>query len=192
MTKIGITGGIGSGKSVVSELLTIMNIPVYISDTEAKRLTTTDPVIRRELIALLGENVYVNGEINKPLLAGYLFSDAEHAKVINSIIHPRVKEDFRQWAKKHSTHPVVAMESAILIEAGFTDEVDKLIMVYAPLEVRIQRTISRDSSNKEAVQQRINQQMNDEEKKKYADFIILNDGDTAVMPQVENILSLFS
>ena len=126
--KVGITGGIGSGKSVVSRLLGIMGIPVYISDIEAKRITNTDEVIRRELCALVGEEVFQNGELNRPLLAAYMFGYPERTKEVNGIIHPQVKNDFRQWAGQLSSKPLVGMESAILIESGFRDEVDVLVM----------------------------------------------------------------
>lgn len=188
MIKIGITGGIGSGKSVISHLLHIMGIPVYISDIEAKRLTVSDSQIRSQLIALLGEEVYLNGELNKPLLANYLFSNPVHAQTINSIIHPRVKEDFRMWVTKHVNNPIVAMESAILVEAGFVEEVDKLIMVYAPLELRVKRSMKRDSATSEAILKRIANQMSDEEKKTWADYIILNDEQTSIIPQLLAIL----
>ena len=92
--KIGITGGIGSGKSIVSRLLEIMGIPVYISDIEAKRITHTNDVIRRELCALVGQDVFLNGKLNRPLLASYTFGSPEHAKKVNAVIHPQVKEDF--------------------------------------------------------------------------------------------------
>ena len=97
LIKVGITGGIGSGKSVVSRLLEIMGIPVYIADTEAKRITCTDTVIRRELCALVGQEVFQGGELNRTLLAEYMFGYPEHVKEVNAIIHPRVKDDFRQW-----------------------------------------------------------------------------------------------
>lgn len=190
MIKIGITGGIGSGKSVISHLLQIMGIPVYISDIEAKRLTVSDPQIRNQLTALLGEDVYLNDELNKPLLANYLFSNPVHAQTINSIIHPRVKEDFRTWVTKHTDVPIVAMESAILIEAGFAGEVDKLIMIYAPLDLRVKRSIKRDSATSEAILKRIANQMSDEEKKLWADYIILNDERTSIIPQLLNILKI--
>lgn len=186
--KLGITGGIGSGKSVVSRLLEIMDIPVYIADTESKRLTVTDPHIRKELIELLGEEVYRNGELNKPLLANYLFSDQEHARKVNSIIHPRVKEDFRQWAEKYKDSPIIAMEAAILIEAGFADEVDHIVMVYAPMDIRIERVMKRDAAPKEAIVKRIQSQMSDEEKKSKAHFVIWNDDTQALIPQVEKLI----
>ena len=102
--KIGITGGIGSGKSVVSRLLEMMGIPVYVSDIEAKRITHTNEVLRRELCTLVGPDVFQNGELNRPLLASYLFGDSQHAKEVNAIIHPKVKEDFRQWTPVSYTH----------------------------------------------------------------------------------------
>ncbi|NDV64813.1 dephospho-CoA kinase [Bacteroides sp. 224] len=189
--KIGITGGIGSGKSVVSRLLEIMGIPVYISDVESKRLTISNPRIRRELIALLGEEVYKDNELNKPLLASYLFSDPAHTQQINHIIHPEVRKDFQEWVNRHKHHKIVAMESAILIEAGFANEVDKIVMIYAPLEIRIKRAVKRDSSTYEEIAKRIRNQMDDEEKRKQADFLICNDGSTPLIPQVKELLNSF-
>ena len=186
--KIGITGGIGSGKSVVSHLLEIMNIPVYISDVASKELTNSDPEIRRELISLLGEDVYVNDELNKPLVASYLFKNQENAARINGIIHPRVKQDFRTWTANYPEADIVGIESAILMEAGFSNEVDKIVMVYSPLDVRIKRVMKRDSSSYEEILQRINRQMDDEIKKEKADFIIFNDEETPLIPQVEKLL----
>ena len=161
LIKVGITGGIGSGKSVVSRLLEIMGIPVYISDTEAKRITCTDTVIRRELCALVGQEVFQGGELNRTLLAEYMFGYPEHVKEVNAIIHPRVKDDFRQWTVRFGNNGLVGMESAILIESGFREEVDFLVMVYAPLEVRVERAMKRDCSSRELVLKRIEAQMSD-------------------------------
>lgn len=187
--KIGITGGIGSGKSVVSRLLEIMGVPVYISDSEAKRLTQTDRTIREGLTSLLGEEVYAGGMLNKPLLASYLFGSPEHARQVNGIIHPRVKEDFRIWARRHADSRIVGIESAILIEAGFASEVDKIVLVYAPEEVRIRRAVARDASSREAIQRRIASQMSDEKKWEQADFVIVNDGETPLIPQVLQLIA---
>ncbi|MCD8183808.1 MAG: dephospho-CoA kinase [Bacteroides sp.] len=191
-TKIGITGGIGSGKSVVSRLLEAMGIPVYISDVETKKLTATDVRIRQELVALLGEEVYAGGELNKPMLASYLFSNPEHARRVNGIIHPQVKEDFRRWAQIRSEHPVVGIESAILIEAGFAGEVDTVVVVYAPEEVRIQRAMSRDAASRELIEKRIHSQMSDEIKREQADYVIINDDKTPLIPQVLNLITSLS
>lgn len=190
--KIGVTGGIGSGKSVVSHLLEIMGVPVYISDIETKRLMTTDIRIRQELKALLGEEVYRNSELNKPLLATYLFGDAEHARQVNDIIHPRVKDDFRQWVRRRNDFSILGIESAILIEAGFSGEVDTVVMVYAPEEIRLQRAIERDASTRELVEKRICSQMNDERKRMLADFVIMNDGETPLIPQVLELITSLS
>lgn len=190
--KIGITGGIGSGKSVVSRLLEIMGVPVYVSDVETKLLMATDTCIRKELIALLGEEVYAGGVLNKTLLASFLFSDPEHARQVNGIIHPRVKDDFRQWAGQRSALPMVGIESAILIEAGFAGEVDVVVMVYAPEEVRLLRAMKRDAASRELVEKRIRSQMCDEEKRKSADYVIINDGRMPLIPQVVNLITSLS
>ena len=177
--KIGITGGIGSGKSVVSRLLGIMGIPVYISDIEAKRITQTDPVIRRGLCDLVGQDVFQGGELNRSLLASYMFGHQDHVRKVNEIIHPQVKEDFRQWAARLKSELLVGMESAILV-------------VYAPLEVRVERAVKRDCSSRELVMKRIEAQMSDEVKRSHADFVIVNDDETPLIPQVLELISLLS
>ena len=158
-------------------------IPVYISDIETRRLMVSDESIRRGLTSLLGENVYIGENLNKPLLASYLFGSAEHAAQVNAIVHPRVKDDFRLWC---------SARSAILLEAGFRGEVDKVVMVYAPLEVRIQRAVSRDASSRDLIEQRIRRQMDDEEKRRMADYVIVNDGNSPLIPQVLALISSLS
>lgn len=190
--KIGITGGIGSGKSVVSRLLEVMGVPVYISDIESKRLTVSDSLIRRELIALLGEDIYAGGELNKTVLASYIFGNPEHIRTVNGIIHPRVRDDFYQWVKRYDAYPIVGMESAILIEAGFAGEVDAVIMVYAPEEIRIARAMQRDTAPRELVERRVRSQMSDEDKRIQADFVIVNDGETPLIPQVLALITSLS
>lgn len=188
MIKIAVTGGIGSGKSYISHLLENMHIPVYNADNEAKRLTVSDAGIRGELIALLGEEVYKDGLLNKPLLASYLFSDPAHVLQINSIIHPRVRKDFTVWVERQEKCEIVGMESAILYEAGFQDTVDAVIMVYAPVELRIQRAMYRDGASEEQVRARITAQMDDEEKRRRADFTVVNDGVQLLIPQLNRIV----
>nr|WP_320059708.1 dephospho-CoA kinase [uncultured Bacteroides sp.] len=187
--KLGITGGIGSGKSVISHLLAMMGVPMYISDVESKRLTVEDPLIRESLISLLGSDLYQNGELNKALLASYIFGYPENLKVVNGIIHPKVLDDFMQWAHQHAAFKMLGMEAAILIEAGFAQKIDKIVLVYAPLDVRLQRTMVRDSSSREQVMKRIQSQMSDEEKMDMADFIIYNDGETPLIPQVLSLIN---
>ena len=112
--KIGITGGIGSGKSVVSHLLEVMGVPVYISDEESKKVVATDPVIRKELCDLVGEEVFWGGKLNKTLLATYLFASSTHASQVNGIIHPRVKEHFRQWSSHKECLDIIGMELSLI------------------------------------------------------------------------------
>ena len=172
---IGITGGIGSGKSYVARWLTRQyQIPVYDCDREAKRLMTSD-VLRPALIDLLGPDVYLpDGQLNKPLLADYVFRDAAHQAAINAIVHPEVKNDFRRWADARGG--LVAIESAILVEAGFTDVVDVLIAVEAPLDLRLQRVAQRDGATPAQTNARIRRQLEDEARRAAADYVIINDG----------------
>ena len=186
--KIGITGGIGSGKSVVSKILSLLDIPIYLSDDEAKRLTATDEAIRQELTDLLGDELYQGGMLNKQMLANFLFASADNAEKINAIIHPQVKQDFRRWCTSHSASPFVAMESAILFESGFDSEVDVVVMVYAPQEVRIQRAMMRDAASRTQIEQRIKRQMDDEAKCSKAHYVLINDDKTALIPQVLQLL----
>ena len=186
--RIGITGGIGSGKSVVSKILSLLDIPIYLSDDEAKRLTATDEAIRQELTDLLGDELYQVGMLNKQMLANFLFASAENAEKINAIIHPQVKQDFRRWCTRHSASPFVAMESAILFESGFDSEVDVVVMVYAPQEVRIQRAMMRDAASRTQIEQRIRRQMDDEAKCSKAHYVLINDDKTALIPQVLQLL----
>lgn len=190
--KIGITGGIGSGKSVVSRLMELIGIPVYISDVESKRITSTDEFIRRELCLLLGEELFQDGILNRSLLATYIFEHPENTKGVNAIIHPRVKDDFRQWAAYREAVMLVGLESAILVESGFKNEVDFIVMIYAPFEVRVKRAIKRDNSSRELIMKRIEAQMSDEVKREMADYIIVNDDETPLIPQVLELISLLS
>lgn len=189
MIKIAITGGIGSGKSYISDLLEEMGVPVYNADNEAKRLTVSDSRIHRELVELLGEEVYdKEGALNKPMLASYLFSAPEHVKQINAIIHPRVREDFARWLNEREGCEVAGMESAILYEAGFEDTVDVVVMVYAPLELRVERAMKRDKAMEQQVRARIAAQMDDEEKRRRADFTVVNDGSIPLLPQLVQLI----
>lgn len=188
MIKLGITGGIGSGKSTVSELFTLLGVPVYIADKESKRLTETSVVIKMQLIALFGEELYQNGVLNKALLASHIFKDQEKLDKVNKIIHPIVGADFDQWVKSNSNFDIVAQEAAILFESGFDKYVDKVITVYTPLEERVRRTMGRDGVTREKVLERIQNQMPDEKKVELSDFVIVNDGTISLIEQVLEIL----
>lgn len=189
MIKIGITGGIGSGKSIVASLLNLHGIPVYLADTESKILTATSPVIRGKLIALLGKELYTEeGLLNKKLLASYIFSNPEYLKEVNAIIHPEVKRHFTEWAERQLSE-FCAIESAILFESEFNQTVDKSLMVYAPLELRIGRAMQRDNVSREEIISRINNQLPDETKKERSDYVIHNDDIQALLPQVGRFLA---
>lgn len=190
MICVAITGGIGSGKSYVSAMLEGKGIPVYNADTEAKRLTTSNTEIRNKLIALLGEEIYINGELNKPMLASYLFASAENAVRVNGIIHPVVKEDFKCWQACHADKEITAFESAILYEAGFEDSVDAVLMVFAPRELRLERAMNRDKATREQIEARMAAQMEEEEKCRRADFVVYNDGTLPLDEQLTSVINL--
>ena len=190
MICVAITGGIGSGKSYVSAMLEGKGIPVYNADTEAKRLTASNTEIRNKLIALLGEEIYINGELNKPMLASYLFASAENAVRVNGIIHPVVKEDFKRWRACHADKEITAFESAILYEAGFEDSVDAVLMVFAPRELRLERAMNRDKATREQIEARMAAQMEEEEKCRRADFVVYNDGTLPLDEQLTSVINL--
>ena len=182
MIKIGITGGIGSGKSVVASLLNLYGVPVYVADTESKLLTDTSPVIKEKLTALLGEDLYTEKGLNKKLLASHIFSNPEYLRQVNAIIHPEVNRHFSAWTKSQASD-ICAIESAILFESGFNEVVDKSLMVYAPMQLRIERAVAR-----EEIVRRINNQLPDEVKRDRSDYVIYNDDKQALLPQVEKFL----
>ncbi len=189
MVRIGITGGIGSGKSYVSRLLQERGVPVYDTDSEAKRLMQADADIRQGLTGLLGETAYqADGTLNKPLVAGYLFAGPRHAARINAIVHPRVKADFLRWVATKADCAFVALESAILFESGFEDIVDVVVTVYAPQELRICRAIERDGTTEEKIRRRMAAQMDDEMKCRLSDYVIRNDGIEPLAPQLDDLL----
>lgn len=190
MIKIGITGGIGSGKSYVAALLREKGVEVYDTDSRAKQLTLSHPSIREGLIALLGEHVYDDGCLNRTLVASYLFASPENAQRINELIHPCVYDDFCTWAEalRQKGAEWVAMESAILFESGFERAVDCTWAVSAPLEVRLHRAMQRDQASEEQIHARMAAQMSDQEKCERADFVLVNDGKCDVKLQVEQLL----
>lgn len=189
MIKIGITGGIGSGKTTVSKVFELFDIPVYIADIESKKIVESSPIIREKLIKLFGEHLYSENTLNKALLASYIFSNEEHLRQVNAIIHPEVAKDYNNWLAKHQDKQAIVHEAAILFESGFDKLVDKVITVYTPIELRIARTIKRDQTSAEEVKKRIKSQMPDEEKCELSDFIIVNDNSQSVIKQVANIIS---
>lgn len=191
---IGITGGIGSGKSYVSAILQEkFGIPVYDCDMEAKRLTASNEEIRQKLIALVGPEVFDGNKLNKQLLADYLFADVENASRVNAIIHPVVLQDFKRWAEEQHEKPIVALESAILFESGLGEMVDKVLFVDAPEEVRLRRAMLRDTATEAQIRARMKMQR-PELHRLQADFIINNNqtDDSQLLNQLEKLLTLNS
>lgn len=174
--RLGITGGIGSGKSYVAQMLQARwDVPVYDCDSEAKRLTAESDDIRTALTQLVGDHLWQQGQMQKPVLAAYLFASPEHAAQVNAIIHPAVRRDFLRWTDAHSRSPVVAIESAILCESGFHTLVDSILLVDAPLEVRLQRAMLRDGASRQQVMARMARQ-DSAQARQLARFTVTNDG----------------
>lgn len=174
--RIGVTGGIGSGKTYVCRLLAeCLHCPVYDCDSEAKRLMNTSASLRRQLIDLVGPEAYSpEGNLNRKVMSDFLFTDINHVQAVNAIVHPTVKADLEVWAANH--HGDIIVESAILIEAGMRDSIDMLIVVEAPVELRILRAMERDGTTLEQVMARMRHQLSYEALRPIADYIIINDG----------------
>jgi dephospho-CoA kinase len=187
MKKVGITGGIGSGKTLVSGLFERLGIPVYHADERARELMETSGTIRERLTALLGQAVYQGRRLNRQLLAEALFSDEALRQKVNSIVHPVVFEDFEAWASSFSGRPYVMQEAAIIFESGGDRYLDSVINVYAPRRVRIERVMKRDGVSREAVLARIRSQMSERQRQRRAGHTIVNDGRRMVVPQVVKV-----
>lgn len=162
MYKVGITGGIGSGKSTVCRLFEQNGIAVYDSDARAKALMAEDATLREQLVEAFGAECYNEQGLNRAYLAGRVFGDEAELQRLNGIVHPAVKEDFRRWADAQRGAYVV-LESAILFESGFDTEVDTTLAVMAPMEERLRRTVERDGVDREAVRRRMEHQLSDDE-----------------------------
>lgn len=181
--KIGITGGIGSGKTFICKLFEALGIPVYNADEEAKRLMNSDARIKEKLIEQFGEATYKEGRLDRAFLADMVFSDKEKLELLNSIVHPIVIQEAKDWAERQTTRYSLK-EAALLFESGSYKDLDYTILVTAPMDIRIQRVIERDGATEQQVRERMNKQLSDEEKLQLADFVIVNDGITPLLPQV--------
>jgi len=173
MKIVGLTGGIGSGKTTVASMFKKLGIAIYIADVEAKKLTNSSKIIRKKLIALLGEKAYLNGELNKKYVANIIFNNKELLQKVNEIIHPKVAQHFKKWVSKQEGAYCIK-EAAILFENGSYKSCDFTILVTAPLKIRFERIQKRDNASKEEIQNRMNNQWTDNVKKELADVIIEN------------------
>ncbi len=186
MIIVGLTGGVGSGKTTVANMFYKLGIPIYIADLEANKLMNNSKVIKRKLIQLFGEKAYVKGEINKSLIADKIFNEKKLLIKMNAIVHPKVRSHFKNWIKKQST-PYVIKETAILFETGNYKECDYVITVYANEEDRIQRVIQRDNSTIESVKAILDNQWSDAKKVKLSHFVIDNNNLSQTMHHVKII-----
>jgi len=182
--KIGITGGIGSGKSYVARIFKALGVPFYDADREAKELMNSSSVIREALTQEFGTEVYnQEGDLNRSYLASRVFRDQDKLDKLNAIVHPIVIQHGEDWALSQ-TFPYTLKEAALLFESGSYKKLDYTILVTAPLEIRITRVMQRDAITREEVLNRVDKQMPDEEKLKLADFTVLNDGVDELLPQI--------
>lgn len=185
---VGLTGGIGSGKSTVAHIFNKLGYPVYDSDSRAKALYSESQELKEAMIFAFGKEVYIQNQINRPYLAKLVFQDEEKLSILNKIVHPFVKKDFLSWVKNQNSSLIIR-EAAILIESGAHKDCDKIITVEAPRDVRIKRVVQRDASSIKEVESRISKQLSDEERRRLSDYIIHNDGTTSIIYQVQEIVA---
>jgi dephospho-CoA kinase len=183
MLRIGITGGIGSGKTVVAKVFETLGIPVYYADEAAKRLMNEDATLKEKIRSQFGEESYIDGKLNRAFIASVVFANPDKLALLNSIVHPVTIADAHQWMLQQTT-PYAIKEAALTFESGSNKELDKIIGVYAPAPLRILRAMQRDHSDREEVLARMKRQMNEEEKMRLCDYVITNDEQTMILPQI--------
>jgi dephospho-CoA kinase len=184
MLRIGITGGMGSGKTTVCHIFETLGVPVYYADDRGKYLLQHNEKVKKQVREAFGTGIYnEKEEFDRVAMAAMVFSDSAKLRTLESIVHPAVQQDFEEWANEQSA-AYILKEAALLFESGSYKALDKIIMVYAPVDIRVQRVVRRDKSTPEKVMDRINKQWADEKKKELADYIIFNDDSQALLPQV--------
>jgi dephospho-CoA kinase len=181
--KLGVTGGIGSGKTSVCRVFSVLRIPVFSADKEAQEIMENDEVIIEKINSIAGKDLYAEGRLNRMELAKIIFNDSALLKKVNSLVHPAVFECFRRWVSEQKA-PYVIMEAAILFESGAYKFVDKVATVVAPLEQRMQRVIMRNKLSREQVLERMRNQMDDESRRKLSDYIINNSENDMIIPAI--------
>jgi len=190
MLRIGLTGGIGSGKTTVAQIFNVLGIPVYSSDDAAKRLMNEDEDLKKKIIESFGKESYQNGELNRKYVANEAFSDPEKIKLLNSMVHPATIKDATAWMEKQNA-PYVIKEAALIFESGSDQFLDYVIGVKSPLNLRIERTMKRNNVTAEEVASRMKLQMDEVEKMNRCDFIIVNDEKEMLIPQVLSLHQKF-
>lgn len=184
---VGLTGGIGSGKTTIAKMFHELGVSIYIADIEAKKLMNTSEIIKKELIEAFGEKTYIDGELNRSYLSSIVFNNSKELQKINKIVHPRVGQHFIDWRNERRNEKYIIKEVAILFENDSYKQCDKIITVVAPIEERFRRIIQRDKTTREAVQSRMNNQWSDEKKIALSDYVIFNEDLAKAKLQVEKI-----
>lgn len=185
---IGVTGGIGSGKTTVCKVFKLLRAPIFEADKTAKNLLDTDQQLKSELIHLFGENIYTqNGTIDRKKLAGIIFNDKIQLSKMNALVHPAVRRNFENWVKQHEHFPYVIHEAAILFESGFYKIMDYNILVTAPENERIERVMKRDQISRKEVEERIKNQLPEEKKQELANLVLMNDNKNLLIPKIIEI-----
>jgi dephospho-CoA kinase len=184
MFQVGVTGGIGSGKTLVCSVFNKIGIPVYDADSRARTLMNQEPGLVSEIRELLGPEAYREGSLNRKYVAGKVFTDPDLLNQLNGIVHPAVREDYLQWVREQAGVPYVIEEAAILFESGAHRFMDLTVLVYAPEDLRIRRVMERDGVSEGYVRVRMRRQMNEDEKRELADKMINNDETEMLLPQI--------
>lgn len=190
MLRIGLTGGIGSGKSTVAKIFETLGIPVYYADDASKRIMNENEELKKVIQKHFGSETYCNGELNRKHLSSLVFNNPEKLLLLNSIVHPATIKDAEDWMLKQTT-PYAVKEAALIFESGSQEYLDKVIGVYAPLAVRINRVMQRDAVSRDAVISRMNKQINEEIKMRLCDHVVVNDEQQLLIPQVIQLDNIF-
>ena len=183
MLKIGLTGGIGSGKSIVAQMFAVLGIPVYFADEVSKRLMVENEELKSAITSHFGNGAYTDGILNRPYLANLVFNDGEKLSLLNSLVHPATIADAAAWMQKQAA-PYIIKEAALIFESGSNKDLDYVIGVDAPKELRINRAVARDNVSTTQVEARMNKQMDEDEKLGLCDYIIVNNEHQMIIPQV--------
>ena len=190
MIKVGLTGGIGSGKSTVSKILINKGFSVYNSDDRAKWLMNNDDNLKSNIISIFGDKAYLKEFLNRKYISSKVFNDSSKLKALNNLVHPLVAIDYKNWLLHQKSKDFVFKEAAILIESGAFKEMDKIIVVSCPEKIRLERVLKRDGNSSESVKKRMQNQISEAEKIKYADFVINNFGsESDLVLEVEFVIS---
>jgi dephospho-CoA kinase len=184
--KVGVTGGIGSGKSMVTKVFQLLGAPVYDADSRAKHLMEQQTELKAAICQLLGEEAYdTTGKLQRSFIARKVFADASLTEKINALVHPRVKEDAEQWIQDHSEFPYVVKEAALMFESGSASQMDVIVLVHAPESLRMERVLMRDPHrDQKDIRSIMDRQWPEEEKKKLAHEVLINDEQTLLLPQI--------